>query len=365
MPKGPRKGTKKRTPTTNPAPAPPTSKTKSVPPQPLQSYQDPDEDVTMEAEESHTSLVAPPTASVANSPTNSGLNTPPPPPPRQQGITPNYFEGLDSPSNNPQTTRDIWADLRIPKRRRTGSFENSVGPPTPGSHREVNSPLDAPNALGLSLDHLGPPRNNPQNVGLILPPPGQPRTAPAQSQSQLPYETPGTFVDSPMTDRVPTLPLTTPFRMPFLRTPSYNIPDADVTGFLGDNPMAGMDLIMRAEWKELPHPKALVYPHDASYSPDQKGSIAEQIKKAITKHLSTGSFVVTAPVAPKSQQDGKKPAHNRRPWCYLVSGLSEDDTDQICSDAFISNEHATIHVLRFDPPPLPLRRQDPQLDVRS
>ena len=40
---------------------------------------------------------------------------------------------------------------------------------------------------------------------------------------------------------------------------------------------------MKDEWNTIEGPKALAYPHDASYSSDEKGQIAEDMEKAIAE----------------------------------------------------------------------------------
>ena len=111
-----------------------------------------------------------------------------------------------------------------------------------------------------------------------------------------------------------------------------------------------MDSDMKEELSALPAPKALVYIHDASYSPDGKGATAEQIEMALAEFLSAPRPRVTAPLAAKTQEL-KKSTHNHRPWCFLITGLTEESVDTICDVAFISNKHASIHILRFDPKP--------------
>ena len=119
---------------------------------------------------------------------------------------------------------------------------------------------------------------------------------------------------------------------------------------------------MKEDWKSFPGPKALAYPHDASYSKDDKEFIAEQMEKAIAEFLSTQRPMVTAPKAARSTEAKRTP--NRCPWCYLVSSLSEENIDLICAEGFVSNTHATLHVLRFDPPPLSLRGENLQSHLR-
>jgi len=106
---------------------------------------------------------------------------------------------------------------------------------------------------------------------------------------------------------------------------------------------------MKEDWKFLPGPKALAYPHDTSYSEDEKGHVVEQMEKAIADFLTTQCPIVTPPKATRSMETRKTPNH--RSWCYLVSNLSEESTDLICVEGFISNVHTTLHILHFDPLP--------------
>jgi hypothetical protein len=70
---------------------------------------------------------------------------------------------------------------------------------------------------------------------------------------------------------------------------------------------------------------------------------------AISLFLGGEGLVVTAPtLAPLF--NSKKP-ENRRPWCYLVSQLSEEGLNRILIQKFISNQHASLHVMPFSPPP--------------
>jgi len=73
------------------------------------------------------------------------------------------------------------------------------------------------------------------------------------------------------------------------------------------------------------------------------------MEKAITDFLSTQRPIVTALKAAR-HMDNKRTL-NCHPWCYLILGLSKENIDLICAEGFISNPHATLHVLHFDPLP--------------
>lgn len=260
------------------------------------------------------------------------------PSPRDQAIV--LFTGTGNqppPSQEPPPTA---SDQHGNKRKRTEPLPMSNHPVSP-SQRSATHP-EAESTPRYSV-YSTPPDHN---ANVILP---------VSPRSDLSSHHPDPL--SPVNRNTRPLPMVTPrnrtpSHTPQTRpppTPEYNIPDSEITGFLGDNPLTGMVAEMKEDWKSFPGPKALAYPHDASYSEDDKGHIAEQMEKAIAEFLSTQRPMVTAPKAARSTE--AKRSSNRRPWCYLISNLSEESIDLICAESFISNTHATLHVLRFDPPP--------------
>lgn len=281
-----------------------------------------------------TALVAVPASDTSSaSPAACGAN-PGPHDPVQSGQTVILFA---DPSNSPaqaQETLPATPDKHGNKRKRTEPLPTNDLPASPPQH-SFTLP-EAESTPGYSVYSTPPGHNADTNL------PDTPRV-----RSLL----------SPSDRNTRPLPVTTPRSHPLPNTlhsrptpiPEYNIPDVEITGFLGDNPLAGMGTEMKEDWKSLPGPKALAYPHDASYAEDEKGLVAELMEKAIADFLTTQRPIVTPPKAARSTETRKTP--NRRPWCYLISNLSEENIDLICAEGFISNIHATLHVLRFDPLP--------------
>ena len=130
--------------------------------------------------------------------------------------------------------------------------------------------------------------------------------------------------------------------------PPPMIPDADVTGFAGDNPLLGLHQTVKTSWIGLEEPKALAYPHAASYSEVNKGTTANSIMNAISEHLNGRRPKVTAPTI-NNTLTGE--GDNRRPWCYLVTGLPKRDLASLIKLGFLSNANASVHIIPFDPPP--------------
>ena len=337
-----------------PSPTPtPSRKTKSVPPQPPRSYQPPSSPEPMD-EESNTSLMDPLDPGQVNPPPPLEGNTLVPLPP-QNAINLDFFNSPSSPSRNARSTGPSRPESGgIKKRRRTGGkgvTNDTSDPIHPGfsSPTPIRSPTPLPPGLPPIQPTMTGFTNNSQ-VDSPLPPARHQRTAPALMLYSSPNPAPGVTTNSPASMASPLIPDGSSPMSPRPQTPGFHILDANVTGFLGENPLTGMDTDMKEEWTNLPGPKALVYEHDASYSPDEKGVSTEQIEMALADFLSTPRPKVTAPLAAKTQEI-KKSTHNRRPWCFLVTGLSEESVDMICEETFISNKHATIHILRFNPKP--------------
>jgi len=331
----------------------PSRKAKSVVPQPTQSYQSPSSPEPMD-EDSNTSLMDPLDPGQINPPQPLEGNTLALLPP-QNDTSLDFFNSSGSPSRNARSTGPSRADSGgVKKRRRTG--EKGA---TNDTSDLTRTSLPSPSPATTPTPHpLGLPLNRPTMTGLTnssradspLPPARHQRTAPALMLYSSPNPAPGASINSPASFASPLVHEESPPGTPRPQTPGFHIADANVTGFLGDNPLTGMDTDMKEEWTNLPGPKALIYEHDASYSPDEKGETAEKIEMALVDFLSTPRPKVTAPLAAKTQE-AKKSTHNRRPWCFLVTGLSEESVDMICEEAFISNKHATIHILRFNPKP--------------
>ena len=248
-------------------------------------------------EDSQASLILPPTMSLANSPALTDSNTATLHPQRERST--DFLSGPRTPSTNPRTTEDRrYEEGGSKKRRRTGAAQeagDTPNTPFPKVPLPTSPESPAPHPLGISLTQLGmtsPALHNPSESPL---PPTQQQHALAQYFS--PNVALGLTTSTPVPNQVHLYTGEPNPQIPLPPISGCHIPDARVTGFLSSR-----------------RPK------------------------------------VTAPMAAKTQ-DQKKSTHNRRPWCYLVTGLSEENADYICDEAFISNKHATIHVLRFNPTP--------------
>jgi hypothetical protein len=73
------------------------------------------------------------------------------------------------------------------------------------------------------------------------------------------------------------------------------------------------------------------------------------MERAIVLHLNGSSPTVTAPKIAENFDNGK--AETPRPWCYLISQLTDKDLGIILKDGFIANQHAALHVIPFNPDP--------------
>ena len=324
------------------------TKTKYVPPQPAQSYRDPvDTDSDEMTENDCDSLTQLSLASSTSSRAQVETSVT-----RRQSQ--DYFSGLDNTQDmHPMETDELTAptpDQHANKRKRADTNPDNQGTPPP-SMRTPNSQLAQPtptNQLGLSTNSLDrsplstsnspAAENNAQLSRLSL--------GPNLSTAALRNDT----IPSPRHQ-------TTPNHPPYPHTQHHrphtalntNIVDLEITGFLGENPLIGINPPSAASWKTIGDLKALVYPHDASFSEEEKGVIAEQMVLAISHHLNCHRPIVTTPKQAKEFE--KRKAGNRRPWVYMISGLSEENLDILLKEKFISNQHATLHVLPFDPPP--------------
>ena len=249
------------------------------------------------------------------------------PPPDQ----PNLFSGLGSPTQRPQAIPSN-TPRRVSKRQRSNTNPEDPLPPIPfclvGGHTDVVLPpafTPAPATVTTT------PATAPPIGRTALAPPSEHHRVRPIATTFRPYPT------NPPSAQVMTTSLPIP-----------DIPDTEITGFAGDNPLIGMDLTMANDWSSLPGPKALAYLHDASFSDEAKLHEAVKLEDAITEFLEGQRPRITAPrIADNFENKGQ----GRRPWCFLVSSLSEENIDIICSEKFIANRHAALHVIRFNPPP--------------
>jgi hypothetical protein len=227
---------------------------------------------------------------------------------------------------------DDLSESQSQKRKRTNTNPEELG--TPPSQRLCNVGLP-PNQLGISLNS---PTNS-QDTHL--------------SQIQLGANVSTTLLRNKVVASTPRTTSHSPAPSHGSNTagrpPPTGIRDLDVTGFLGDNPLIGIDPKAINTWKNIQGNKALVYPHDAAYSDDDKVKIGAQMAQAISHHLNSSGLIVTAPKIADAFRTRK--AENRRPWCYLISQLSEEDLDIILKEGFIANQHAVLHVIPFTPNP--------------
>ena len=81
---------------------------------------------------------------------------------------------------------------------------------------------------------------------------------------------------------------------------------------ISDNPLLGLDPIAIQNWMDTLEPKALLYPHDTTFSEEKKGEIAQNMEEVIAKLLDCITpFMVTAPTICKLRENRK--AENHRP----------------------------------------------------
>jgi len=237
---------------------------------------------------------------------------------------------------------DDLPDLHANKRKRADTNPDEIDSPSPMRSFSHNlSQSLSQNQLGLSLPDQGYPSmaNSPTHGHQLPSLPLDSNISSAAFQNNAFSSTP---IDSPFRQ----------FAEPTQENankPPEKIENLEVTGFIGDNPLVGLDPIIITSWKEINDLKALVYPHDASYSEEDKGLIAEKMELAIAHHLNCHRPLVTTPKAAKNYESRK--ADNHRPWCYLVTKLSEENLDTIIKDRFISNHFTTLHILPFSPHP--------------
>ena len=306
----------------------PKPKTKYVPPQPEQSYREPptlDSDDMSESE--NNSLVNLSSSSSQASALDHQAVA------RQLIPTPNFFAGLENTQSDQEMALEDSPDHNIQKRKRADTNPDDVG--TPPSTRSFQSSL---------------PQNPPSNqLGIY----NSPSPGPALSQIHLGANvSTAALTDDAIssTPRSARPPHPANKRGPYTsRLPTPNVKDLDVTGFIGDNPMIGIEPQYINTWKDIQGNKALIYPHDASYSDENKVKIGADMARAIALHLNAPAPFVTAPGAIVNFD--KRKSGGFRPWTYLVSGLSEEGLDTILNDAFIENQHAVLHVIPFPPGP--------------
>ncbi|KAF9784731.1 hypothetical protein BJ322DRAFT_1109445 [Thelephora terrestris] len=248
----------------------------------------------------------------------------------------NYFAGLESSQDpHPMETDDLTTstpDQHATKRKRADTNPDDQGTPSPAM-RSTNSQTNQslpPNQLGLST---GSQNKAPQSST---------NSPAAESNAQLSRLSLGSTLSTSAlrNDTVPSpnrqsqsnhspYPSSQPRSH---QTPTINtkVVDLEITGFLGENPLIGIHPPSAAGWNSIGDLKALIYPHDASFTEDEKGVTAEQMVLAIALHLNCHRPVVTAPKQAKEFE--KRKGGNRRPWVYMITGLSEENLDTIIND---------------------------------
>lgn len=291
-----------------PLPEPPAlpQKTKYVPPQPQQSYSDPVVDDSDEMSESeNNSLVA--------------------------------FSAPSETSLDHDMITDDPTDHHANKRKRADTNPDEAAP---ASNRSFSSSLPRPsphNQLGITFGDLSPISSPTTNLESSLPTMTVTSQQNEAATSTPRTSTPNQLTNPPNQGDIPSRP------------PSYEVKDLKITGFIGDNPLIGIETRHIVSWKKIPGPKAIVYPHDASFNETTKVRTGKQLELAITSYLKRTGHVVTAP-KPTDGVEERKP-FNRRPWVFLISQLAEKDLDKILAQGFITNEHASLHVIPFSPDP--------------
>ena len=285
--------------------APP--KTKSVLPQPQQSYRDPvAEDSDEMSENESNSLVG-------------------------------FSISSDSSANQDMVTDDP-SDYNGHKRKRADTNPDELAP---ASNRSHNSPLPQSipqNQLGITLGDFSPTiADSDYPLTRLQLEPNMSTPSPQRSADASTPRTPDQRTNPPTREDNTNL------------TTIQEVKDIKVTGFLGDNPLIGIETKSIISWKKIPGFKALVYPHDSSFEETTKVKTGKQLELAIASHLKKTGHVVTAPKPAEGVED-RRPI-NRRPWVFLISQLTEKDLDKILNDEFITNEHASLHIIPFSPDP--------------
>lgn len=354
---GRKKRRNRRKPADSPTP-PPTpqieTKSKYVPPQPQQRYRDPDESIEMSDLSSNESMAnlssdsttphhpmtgSPPTLVNA---TFSPLNDPSPNVMPSQTQDNMETDDVETQLSEDRPTAQSIEDQHPSKRKRTNTNPDDSGrkPPTRQFTPLLSSPLngqhDNPTTTLSLLPGTGPASNTPSST-VSTPPP--------QSTLDL---TP-IYTSTPRTS-TRTQPVAMPRPNPSPFRADFIIPNMNVTGFIGDTPLLGLDPVAIQNWIDTPEPKALLYPHDAAFSEEKKGEIAQNMEEVIAKLLDCITpFTVTAPTICKSRENRK--ADNRRPWVYLLSGLSRTHTDRLIDMGFAPDPLESFHIIPFNPLP--------------
>ncbi|KAF9781536.1 hypothetical protein BJ322DRAFT_1022947 [Thelephora terrestris] len=327
----------------------PQIKTRHAPPQPPQSYRDPvnsdSKDISENNCDSLTQL-----SLVSSTSSQAQVKTT-----LANALSQNFFAGLESSQDShPMETDNLTVSTpnqHANKRKRADTNPDDQGTPSPAmrsTNSQMNNPLP-PNQLGLSTSshNQTPPssRNSPAgennaqlsrlSLGSNLSTAAlQNNSVPSPRRQAQPSQSPYPSSQPPRSHQTPSI--------------NTNVTNLKITGFLGDNPLIGINPSSAAGWNSIGDLKALIYPHDASFSEDEKGIIAEQMVLAIAAHLNCHHRpVVTAPKQAKGFK--KRKPGNRRPWVYMVSALSEENLDILLHDCFISNQHTSLHNLTYDP----------------
>jgi len=310
-------------PTTPPTKAPTLPSTRYVPPQPIQRFQDPgnsgnSDDMEGETQEHPINVATPaqtntthddiqhPVVGVEGSQWNLSR------------VGSNHLERQSSKRPRTSATSDDEDDEMQPHPLDRMSVSPSP-PQPPGPHHHHSTPT--PGALKPSSSKIRPT----QFTMRVDPPTSAAQPSPPHpSQGQ---------------------------NHPRARTSTHTlppIPDANITGFAGENPLTGLLDPVKISWIALKNPKLLAYPHGYSHSESEKLATANSIQNAISERLPGHRPKVTSPTAAPNQSGG---GGSQRPWCYLITGLSEEDMGALTALEFISNANASIHILPFTPPP--------------
>jgi len=260
---------------------PPKPKTKHVPPQPPQRYRDP---IISDSDEmsDRDSIVA--LSSNSSDVSTNDLSTRKP-----QGYPPAPPSRATDPSSDHEMDTEDTTDQHVNKRKRADTNPEDTGPPASSRPFNASLPLNHPNQLGLSTGSRDP--NSATNS------PTSNRNQLSQLPTGMNISTAifhGNAISSTPRGIPPTNPRTVPSRKKKNPHPlTHKVRDADVTGFIGDNPLTGLDPTVILSWKNISGLKALAYPHDASYSEKDKGRIAEEMELAIALHLNGQRPIIT------------------------------------------------------------------------
>lgn len=102
----------------------------------------------------------------------------------------------------------------------------------------------------------------------------------------------------------------------------------------------------RDRWSKKEGPKAWIRLWRAAFDKNRFAEDFLKVEGIIRKVVDSTGLVLSGPVAATTPSDDK----DRYPWYFLVSGMSQQDTDKLISYEVISCEAGTIFILPFEQP---------------